>query len=70
MLQSGGITMRVVAVTSEIDSSRHPRLTSRLLSAHFPWDDRAPMGVKNGGETVRATLILMSDWKSKLSAYL
>ena len=45
-----------------------------FLSEHFAWDDTAPVGelelVKSGGETVRATLILMSDWQAKLPDYL
>ena len=45
-----------------------------FLSQHFGWDDTAPVGelelVKNDGETVAATLILVSEWKAKLPAYL
>ncbi len=45
-----------------------------FLSGHFRWDQTAPVGelelVKNEGETVRGTLILMSEWKTKLPEYL
>ncbi|GGB29431.1 DEAD/DEAH box helicase [Allosediminivita pacifica] len=45
-----------------------------FLSGHFAWDDATPAGelelVKNNGETVEGTLILMSDWKTKLPEYL
>jgi type III restriction enzyme len=45
-----------------------------FLSGHFAWDNTAPVGelelVQNGGETVRATLILMSEWQAKLPGYL
>ncbi|WP_323013500.1 DEAD/DEAH box helicase [Devosia sp.] len=45
-----------------------------FLSGHFAWDHTAPVGelelVKNGGETVNATLILMSEWQAKLPGYL
>ncbi|MEO5805070.1 DEAD/DEAH box helicase family protein [Devosia sp.] len=45
-----------------------------FLSGHFAWDGTAPMGelelVRNGGETVNATLILMSDVQAKLPDYL
>jgi hypothetical protein len=38
------------------------------------WDDAVPAGelelVKNGGESVRAILILMSEWRAKLPGYL
>ncbi|MEJ0011251.1 MAG: DEAD/DEAH box helicase family protein [Bauldia sp.] len=45
-----------------------------FLSKNFAWDHTAPVGelelVKNGGESVRATLILMSEWEAKLPSYL
>jgi type III restriction enzyme len=45
-----------------------------FLSGHFRWDDTAPIGelelVKSEGETVRATLVLMSEWRAKLPEYL
>lgn len=45
-----------------------------FLSDSFKWDDYTPAGelelVKNNGETVSCTLILMSEWKTKLPRYL
>ena len=45
-----------------------------FLSDNFRWDDHTPAGelelVKNTGETVQATLVLMSEWKTKLPEYL
>lgn len=43
------------------------------LSGHFQWDDATPVGeleLVNSGETVEGTLILMSEWRAKLPAYL
>ena len=44
-----------------------------FLSDHFEWSDATPAGeleLVNGGETVQGTLILMSEWRAKLPAYL
>ena len=45
-----------------------------FLSGHFAWDDATPAGelelVQNNGETVEGTLILMSEWKTKLPVFL
>lgn len=44
-----------------------------FLSDHFRWDEATPVGeleLVNNGETVEGTLILMSEWKAKLPAYL
>ena len=45
-----------------------------FLSDSFKWDDYTPAGelelIKNNGETVQCTLILMSEWKTKLPKYL
>ncbi|MEQ8666972.1 MAG: DEAD/DEAH box helicase family protein [Rhodospirillales bacterium] len=44
------------------------------LSANFAWDNQVPAGelelVQNNGETVQGTLILMSEWETKLPEYL
>lgn len=43
------------------------------LSNHFQWDDATPVGeleLVNSGETVAGTLILMSEWRARLPAYL
>jgi type III restriction enzyme len=45
-----------------------------FLSGQFAWDDYTPAGelelVKNTGETVRGTLILMSEWRAALPTLL
>ena len=45
-----------------------------FLSDHFAWDESVPAGqldlVQNDGETVACTLILMSEWQSKLPEFL
>ena len=44
-----------------------------FLSERFQWDDATPVGeleLVNSGETVEGTLILMSEWRAKLPAYL
>jgi hypothetical protein len=44
-----------------------------FLSRHFKWDDAIPVGelqLVNSGETVEGTLILISEWRAKLPAYL
>ena len=45
-----------------------------FLSDAFQWDDHTPAGelelIKNTGETVQGTLILMSEWKAKLPEFL
>ena len=47
---------------------------AEVLSDNFAWDDFVPAGtlelVKDTGETVECTLILMSEWKSKLPEFL
>ena len=44
------------------------------MSRHFKWSDATLAGelelVKNNGETVSCTLILMSEWKAKVPGYL
>jgi type III restriction enzyme len=46
----------------------------KVMSDNFAWDTTVPVGtlelVKSTGETVEGTLILMSDWKTKLPGYL
>ena len=45
-----------------------------LLSENFSWDEGIPAGelelMRKNGETVQCTLILMSEWKTKLPTYL
>jgi type III restriction enzyme len=46
----------------------------KLMSGSFAWNTTVPVGtlelVKASGETVECTLILMSEWESKLPGYL
>ena len=45
-----------------------------LMSDAFQWDDTVPAGhldlVQQDGETVQATLVLMSEWKTNLPEYM
>ena len=45
-----------------------------FMSKNFSWDSAVPAGtlklVKNTGETVDMTLVLISEWRSKLPTYL
>ena len=45
-----------------------------FLSDRFSWDDGVPAGelelVRNDGDTVQCTLILMSEWQAKLPTYI
>lgn len=52
----------------------YKRSVMEFLSANFSWSTSVPAGslelLKNNGETVECTLVLMSEWKTKLLAYL
>lgn len=52
----------------------YKREVIKFLSDHYAWDDYTPAGelelVKNTGETVQGTLILMSEWRAQLPSYL
>ena len=53
--------------------SAYKRDALSFLSEKFQWDDATPVGelqLVNSGETVEGTLILMSEWKAKLPAYM
>lgn len=45
-----------------------------FMTDNFAWDTTAPAGtlelVKDNGETVECSLILMSEWKRELPKYL
>jgi type III restriction enzyme len=50
----------------------YKRKALSFLSNHFQWDNSTPVGeleLVHGGDVVAGTLILMSEWKSKLPAY-
>ncbi|SHG93038.1 DEAD/DEAH box helicase [Bradyrhizobium erythrophlei] len=54
--------------------TEYKRNVLAILSHHFKWDDTKAVGelelLKNGGEIVQGTLVLMSEWKTKLPTYL
>ena len=61
--------------TATIEEIRkaYKREALAFLSGHFEWDEATPVGeleLVNNGEAVEGTLILMSEWKAKLPAYL
>ena len=52
----------------------YKRAVLSFISNNFNWDSTAPAGtlqlIKNTGDTVDMTLILMSEWEAKLPSYL
>ena len=78
-MQSDGSTNRIVVLETKGDQldnldTAYKRKVLSFLSDKFAWDDCAPAGelelVKNTGEIVHCALILMSEWETKLPAYL
>jgi len=77
-VQRDGKTKRIVALEMKGDQldnldTAYKRNTLNFLSKHFRWDEVTPVGkleLVNNGESVECTLILMSEWKTKLPAYL
>jgi len=78
-VQQDGGAKRVTVLETKGDQldnldTAYKRQTLAFLNDHFRWDDTKPVGelelVKNQGEIVQGTLILMSEWKAKLPAYL
>jgi len=78
-VQTAGKSSRITVLETKGDQldnldTEYKRQVLDFLSGAFDWDDYTPAGelelVKNNGETVEGTLILMSEWKSKLPAYL
>ena len=74
-----GAGSRIVALETKGDhldnlDTEYKREVLAFLSDNFAWDDEISAGelelVRNSGETVQCTLILMSEWKSKLPTYL
>ncbi len=77
--QGAGTSKRITVLETKGDQldnldTAYKREVLSYLSDHFQWDDSAPAGelelVQNDGVIVQATLILMSDVKSKLPGYL
>jgi type III restriction enzyme len=78
-VHDGGETKRITILETKGDQldnldTAYKRDVLDFLSANFAWDSYTPAGelelVKKNGETVRGTLILMSEWKAKLPNYL
>ena len=77
-VQREGENKRIVILETKGDQldnldTAYKRHALDFLSGHFQWDDAMPVGelqLVNRGETVQATLILMSERNAKLPAYL
>jgi len=78
-VQTASDTKRIMALETKGDQldnldTEYKRDVLAFLSDHFAWDDCTPAGqlelVQNDGETIEATLILMSEWRAKLPMYL
>lgn len=77
-VQRQGEAKRITVLETKGDQldnldTAYKREALTFLSEHFQWDEATPVGeleLVNNGETVEGTLILMSQWKAKLPAYL
>ncbi|MDR4126687.1 DEAD/DEAH box helicase [Yanghanlia caeni] len=77
-VQRQGEAKRITVLETKGDQldnldTAYKREALTFLSEHFQWDEATPVGeleLVNNGETVEGTLILMSEWKAKLPAYL
>jgi type III restriction enzyme len=78
-VQRAGKSSRIMVLETKGDQldnldTAYKRDLLKLMSDSFAWDTTVSAGtlelVKASGETVECTLILMSDWKSKLPDYL
>jgi type III restriction enzyme len=78
-VQHDGEAKRITILETKGDQldnldTAYKRQAIAFLSDRFKWDDTKPVGelelVKNQGEIVQGTLILMSEWKAKLPAFL
>lgn len=77
-VQRDGEANRITVLETKGDQldnldTAYKREALSFLSGHFKWDDATPVGeleLVNNGESVEGTLILMSEWKAKLPAYL
>ena len=77
--QGDGEAKRITVLETKGDQldnldTAYKREVLTFLSDNFAWDDYTPAGelelIKNNGETVQCTLILMSEWRVKLPEYL
>lgn len=78
-VQQDGKTAKITVLETKGDQldnldTAYKRDVIDFLSDQFAWDESVPAGelelVKNSGEVVQGTLILMSEWKAKLPKYL
>ncbi|WP_211369252.1 DEAD/DEAH box helicase [Roseospira navarrensis] len=78
-VQGEGEAQRISVLETKGDQldnldTAYKREVLEFMSGNFQWDDATPAGelelVQNNGETVNCTLILMSEWKTKLPEYL
>jgi type III restriction enzyme len=78
-VQGNGAAKRITVLETKGDQldnldTAYKRELLTFLSDSFRWDDYTPAGelelIKNNGEAVQCALILMSEWKTKLPAYL
>lgn len=77
-VQRDGETKRIIVLETKGDQldnldTHYKREALAFLSEHFQWDEATPVGeleLVNNGETVEGTLILMSEWRTKLPDYL
>ena len=76
--QRNGEAKRITVLETKGDQldnldTSYKRAALSFLTEHFRWDDTSSTGeleLPTNGETVEATLILMSEWESKLPSYL
>lgn len=77
-VQRQGEAKRIVVLETKGDQldnldTAYKRDALAFLSEHFRWDETTPIGeleLVNHGETVKATLVLMSEWRTKLPSLL
>lgn len=78
-VQTLGKAQRITILETKGDQldnldTAYKRDVLKLMSENFSWDDTVPAGtlelVNSKGESVECTLILMSDWQTKLPTFL
>ena len=78
-VQGEGKSPRITVLETKGDQldnldTSYKREVLKFLSSKFAWDSTVPAGtlelIKANGETVQCTLVLMSEWKTKLPVYL
>lgn len=78
-VQKDGEEQRIVLLETKGDQldnldTAYKRDVLSILFDNFAWDQFTPAGelglIKDTGETVQGTLILMSEWRAKLPGYL